>query len=143
LTTATRTQIGSRENAELIAKIRDSYDGLSYDTVPNGWEYLAYRAVVGPDGVVYKARFAAYEADTFQFVKDRGYAWAPEFTYYEEFDVVAMKYYEVTRERPTGDNLDRWTEMKSVVSDTHTGNIGYDENGDLFLIDGDAGTKEE
>jgi hypothetical protein len=140
LTTTTKTQIGSRKNAELIAKIRNER-GLNRSTLPDGWKYLAYRAVVGPDGVVYKAYAASYEAETFRFVQDQGYAWAPEFTYYEEFNVVAMKRYEVRDgTRPTGDNADRWNEMSRVVSDTHTGNIGYDENGDLFLIDGDAGT---
>lgn len=114
-------------------------EGESFQWLGEGSDRMA---VLGPDGVVYKA--AKYDYGTAQDTKERalydvlsefGIPWCPD--YFPYGDVLAMRRYKVTTDDPHRQPWEK--DMSRVASDLHAGNIGYDDDGNPYLIDAGYG----
>lgn len=92
------------------------------------------------------------EAEFFEILRGYGVPWIPDVTIWntEDYTVTAMRQFFQTwsewawendqsfrKIRDNGENVERWRQMTAIVkSDLKPANVGVDENGLLFLLDG-------
>jgi hypothetical protein len=136
-----------------FARVAKTLRGEPECTFPTDWRRLTTTGgtrdvLVGPDGLVYKVCTYSrgyqdtneVEFETFQLARKHKKRWCPKFAM--KAGVIIMPEYRlVTKEEQNNPTyIKKKRDINSHVRDSNWFNLGIDENGELILLDGGAGS---